>query len=162
MHAYSLVEQRDFDGARAIWSEIWERTRDHKALHQLGYVKREEGDLEAALEIFHQESALISSDDKFAHAVNLHELCLCNHLLGRSTEANNSFEAYRSARADSDDAIEIACYFRLKGDLLAQSDSMLARDAYQESLNKFEEACDPFGIRELEERLKKLESGRFL
>lgn len=156
--AYALVELKRFVEAREIWADIFNRTKSHKALHQLGYVERSEGNLEKALKTYLSERDLISTQDKIALGANLYELSFCNFLLDNEKAALAYFSEYEGIKFDEPDLIERACFFRLKGDLFANSFLELAQIAYNESIKLFVEADDEIGAQEIRNKLKDLES----
>lgn len=158
--AYALVELKQFDEARKIWTDIYDRNKNHKALHQIGYVERSEGSFEKALEIYLSEKDLISSEDRTAVAANLYELTFCNFLLGNEKAALLYFSEYEQIEFDEPDLIERACFFRLKGDLLGNKVD-LARVAYNESMRLFLAADDEIGAQEIRNKLQKLKPALF-
>lgn len=158
--AYALVELKRFDEARKIWADIFNRNKTHKALHQIGYVERSEGNLEKALEIYASERDLISSEDRTAVAANLYELTFCNFLLGNEKAALIYFSEYEQIEFDEPDLIERACFFRLKGDLLGNKVE-LARVAYNESIRLFLAADDKIGAQEIRSKLQGLNPTSF-
>lgn len=153
--AYALVELKRFDEARKIWTDIFDRNKNHKALHQIGYVERSEGKLENALAIYSSEKDLISSEDRTAVAANLYELTFCNFLLGNEEAALLYFSKYEKIEFDEPDLIERACFFRLKGDLSSYNVE-LARVAYNESIRLFLAADDEIGAQEIRNKLQSL------
>lgn len=157
VRAYALVELKRFDEARKIWTDIYNRNKAHKALHQIGYVERSEGNLEKALEIYVSERELISSEDRTATAANLYELTFCNFLLGNEKAALKYFSEYEKIEFDEPDLIERACFFRLKGDL-SVNNVELALAAYNESIRLFLAADDEIGAQEIRNKLQSLKS----
>lgn len=155
--AYALVELKRFDEAREIWADIFKRTKSHKAFHQLGYVERSEGNLEKALKTYLSERNFISTQDKVALGANLYELTFCNFLLGNEKAALAYFSEYEGIQFDEPDLIERACFFRLKGDLLANRFLEQAQVAYNESIKLFVEADDEIGAQEIMNKLQGLE-----
>lgn len=153
---YALVELKKFGDALDIWQAIFNRTHDHKALHQVGFVHRSSGNLSMAINIFNQEQALISSQDSQSLAINLYEQTYCNLLLGYVRKAHEFFKYYEDLRMDASDPVERGCFFRLKGDLYKSSDKDLAKAAYQESLKFFTNAKDEISSLEIKERLSAL------
>lgn len=155
---YVLVAQKRFSEAESIWSEIFKRTGDHKALHQIGMVKRDSGELGDALSVFAQEHALISEDDVLSKSVNLYELCYVNHLLGNAAQALSFFHEYESIAGQSGDLIEEACFYRLKGDIFFASERSTAKLAFENARARFYKANDIVGLKEITERLMSLDS----
>ncbi|WP_413291194.1 hypothetical protein [Bdellovibrio sp. HCB337] len=153
VRAYALVEMKEFAEARLIWSDIFIRDGSHKALHQVGFVVRSEGNLKKALELFKEETLLIDKSDVVAVAANLYELCYCSFLLGDLEGAWEYFKEYQSLEFNEVDIIERACFFRLKGDLLSKSDAFSARAAYQKSRELFIKAGDVTGAAEVDQRI---------
>ena len=151
--AYALVELGQFATAEQIWTEIFERTHDHKALHQIGYVHRKSGQLQTGLETYLMERALIPRADTVAIGANLYELVYCNHLLGNRNEAHKLFQEYEELEFEEQDQVERGCFFRLKGDINIESEPAVAREAYLQSLEMFREARDPIACSEIEVRL---------
>lgn len=154
--AYALVELRRFEQAKQIWSDIFHRTDDHKALHQVGYVQRCAGQIEDALKTYFAERRLISDSETLALAANLYELTYCNLLRGNKKEASRFLEEYERLDFENPDLVERGCFYRLKGDLLKDSNPCEAESAYLKSLNFFKEAQDEVGASELNDRLSQL------
>lgn len=123
----------------------------------MGYVDRSEGNLEKALKAYLLEHDLISTQDKVALGANLYELTFCNFLLGNEKAALVYFSEYEGIKFDEPDLIERACFYRLKGDLLANSFLELAQIAYNESIKLFVEADDEIGAQEIRNKLQGLE-----
>lgn len=155
--AYALVELKRFEEARKIWTDIFNRNKTHKALHQIGYVERSEGNFENALAIYLSEKDLITSEDKIAVAANLYELTFCNFLLGNKKAALLYFNEYEQIEFDEPDLIERACFFRLKGDI-SDNNVEIARIAYNESMRFFLAADDEIGAQEIRNKLHLLVS----
>ena len=151
--AYALVELKRFDEARKIWTDIFNRNKTHKALHQIGYVERSEGNLEKALKCYESERDLISSEDKTAVAANLYELTFCNFLLGNEKAALVYFSEYEQIEFDEPDLIERACFFRLKGDM-SDNNVEIARTAYNESIRFFLAYDDEIVAQEIRNKLQ--------
>jgi len=151
---YALVTLRQYDEAEKIWRDIFERTGNHRALHQVGMVYREAGNLQKAFDVYSQEANYVADDDWVSKCANLYELSYCNHLMGDSVEAKAYFKKYEGIK--SDDLIERACFFRLKGDLLKSENTEQSRQAYQISLEYFQSTSDEYGIKEIEQRLREL------
>ena len=80
VRGYALVALENYVEAKQIWIEIFNRTKSHKALHQVGYVERSAGNLETALLIYESEGKLIPSCDQVALGANIYELSFCNFL----------------------------------------------------------------------------------
>jgi tetratricopeptide (TPR) repeat protein len=154
--AFALVEMKEFSEALEIWQGIFDRTHDHKALHQIGYVHRSAGNFPMAVNIFNQEFSLISQDDKQSMAVNLYEQSYSNYLLGYQRKALEMFSRYEELNMGEFDLVERGCFFRLKGDLYKSSDKNIAKTAYEESLRFFTEAKDETAAAEVNERLSAL------
>lgn len=149
--AYALVELKEFDSALDIWKEIFGRTNSHKALHQVGFVYRSTGKLSEAIKVFLEENKMISKDDIHALAVNLYELCYCNHLLGKYDAAVTYFSKYEQIKLEEIDLIERGCFYRLKGNLYQKRDKNLALEAYRQSMKFFEQAGDLISVKEVKE-----------
>ena len=154
--AYALVALKNYIEAKEIWLEIFNRTKSHKALHQIGYVERSAVNIEAALSIYENESKLISTNDQIALGANLYELSFCNLLKGNSDRAIHFFQKYELLNFEEPDLIERACFYRLKGDLLAVSDIESAKIAYIKSVEYFKDANDDIGASEVKSRLSAL------
>lgn len=154
--AYALVELNEFVEAMEIWQGIYDRTKSHKALHQVGFVHRSAGNVSIALDVFNQELALISNDDTQSIAVNLYEQSYCNLLLGYTSKAHEFFNRYECLPLKEIDLIERGCFFRLKGDLYKSKDRATAKIAFEESLKFFIEAKDEISSLEIKERLSAL------
>ncbi|WP_413577999.1 hypothetical protein ACLVWU_05705 [Bdellovibrio sp. HCB290] len=153
---FALVELKKFNEALDIWQEIFNRTHDHKALHQIGFVHRSSGNLSMAVNLFIQEQALISADDLQSRAINFYEQSYCNLLLGYNRKAQECFQRYEELNMDESDLIERGCFYRLKGDLHKSNDKALAKAAYEQSLNFFTQAEDSVASAEIKERLSGL------
>lgn len=154
--AFALVEMKEFTEALEIWQGIFDRTHDHKALHQVGYVHRTSGNLPMAVNVFSQEFSLISQDDKQSLAVNLYEQSYCHILLGYMRKAHEMFSRYEELNMGEFDLIERGCFFRLKGDLFKATDAVVAKGAYEESLKFFTQANDETAAQEVQQRLSSL------
>lgn len=142
--------------ARQIWEELYLRTGNHKALHQVGYVYRSAGQFNDALRVYQDENKLVNPSDKVAIAANLYELTYCNFLDGRVEQAFHYFKKYEKLEAHEFDLVERGCFYRLKGDLQMNVDLQLARNAYLESMKYFKDAKDELGVAEVESRLSVL------
>ncbi|MFM6928777.1 MAG: hypothetical protein ACKOX6_09940 [Bdellovibrio sp.] len=153
---YVLVELKKFSEALDIWQGIFDRTHDHKALHQIGFVHRSSGNLSMAVNIFNQERSLISSDDTKSLAINLYEQSYCNFLLGYMRKAHEFLCHYERLSVNEVDFVERGCFFRLRGDLYKSSDKNIAKAAYEESLKFFMQAQDDVSVLEIKERLSGL------
>ncbi|UYL07327.1 hypothetical protein B9G69_009740 [Bdellovibrio sp. SKB1291214] len=151
--AFALVEMKEYAEALEIWQDIFNRTQDHKALHQVGYVHRASGNLPMAVNIFSQEFSLISQDDKQSLAVNLYEQSYSHILLGYMRKAHEMFTRYEELNMSEFDLIERGCFFRLKGDLHKTTDVVVAKTAYEESLKFFTQANDETAAQEVKQRL---------
>lgn len=151
--AYALVALNNYIEAKKIWLEIFNRTKSHKALHQVGYVERSAGNLETALSIYENERQEISNSDQVALGANLYELSYCNLLLGNNERALHFFHKYELLDFEEPDLIERACFYRLKGDLFAANNIESAKIAYMKSLSYFKEANDDVGASEIQSRL---------
>lgn len=151
VRAYALVDLKRFSEAKEIWSRAFERTGNHRALHQVGMVEREAGNLDRALELYLEERGRIDPTDEVAVGANLYELVFCNLLKKDRARAEGYFREYE--RVNSSDPIERGCFHRLKGDLFRESAPDLARAAYEESLRIFTEADCKLSVKELKERL---------
>ena len=156
--AYALVALENYVEAKQIWLDIFNRTKSHKALHQVGYVERSAGNIETALSIYENESKLITSNDHVALGANLYELSYCNFLKGNNERALHFFHNYELINFEEPDLIERACFYRLKGDLLAGSDVESAKVAYMKSEEYFKEANDDIGSLEIISRLLDLKN----
>ncbi len=155
--AYAYVELKDFNKALSIWDEIYQRTKSHKALHQIGFVYREQGRHSKALAIYLEEQSQISKNDILAIAVNLYELSFCYLLLNQLDSSLHYFEKYSAIQFEEIDQIERACFFRLKGDIYKNINPNIARSAYEESCNHFQLAEDEIGVNEIKLRLSNLD-----
>ena len=153
---YTLVKLGKFLDAKKIWEEIFSRTKDHKALHQVGMVERESGSYSRAFEIYLKESELIDDSDVLSKAVNLYELSFCSHLKGDAASARRYLDEYRKYTGNGGDLIEEACFLRLEGDIFSKVDSKRAIVSYEASLGKFLAANDEVGASEIRQRLEKL------
>lgn len=153
---YALVELKQFNAALEIWQDIYSRTQDHKALHQVGFVQRSSGNLSEALNVFSIEKSLISSSDLQAIGVNLYELTYCHFLVKNFSQAFALFNEYENLIFKEVDPVERGCFFRLKGDLYKSRDNIVAREAYLESIVFFEMANDDISISEIQARLSEL------
>ncbi|QDK44494.1 hypothetical protein DOM22_04635 [Bdellovibrio sp. ZAP7] len=154
--AFALVEMKEFPEALEIWQEIFDRTHDHKALHQIGYVHRSAGNLPMAVNVFNQEYALIAQTDKQSLAVNLYEQTYSHILLGYQRRAHEMFSLYENLKMGEFDLIERGCFFRLKGDLFKSTDKTIAKTAYEESLKFFTQAEDEVAATEVKQRISDL------
>lgn len=152
--AYALCDLKRFDEAKNIWLDIYLRTQNHKALHQVGMVEREAGNLTAALEIYQKERELIDTSDKVAVGANLYELTYCSLLAGLLKDANDYFSIYESVQ--SNDLTERGCFYRLKGDLYKSIDIKVATSSYLKSKEIFDSIGSDYAAKEIEERLKNL------
>ncbi|QLY26318.1 tetratricopeptide repeat protein [Bdellovibrio sp. KM01] len=151
--AFALVEMKEFPEALEIWQEIFDRTHDHKALHQIGYVHRSAGNLPMAVNVFNQEYALIAQTDKQSLAVNLYEQTYCHILLGYHRKAVEMFSLYENLKMGEFDLIERGCFFRLKGDLFKSTDKNVAKEAYEQSIQFFTQAKDETAVLEVQQKL---------
>ena len=151
--AFALVEMKEFSEALEIWQDIFDRTKDHKALHQIGYVHRSSKNLPMAVNIFNQEYALIQQTDKQSLAVNLYEQTYCHILMGYLRKAHEMFALYENLNMGEFDLVERGCFFRLKGDLHKSTDKNVAKEAYEESLKFFTQAEDETAALEVKQRL---------
>ncbi|WP_413560320.1 hypothetical protein [Bdellovibrio sp. HCB209] len=158
--AYALVELKEYSEALEIWQGIFDRTHDHKALHQVGYVHRASKNLPMAINVFNQEFALIPHDDKQSKAVNLYEQSYCHLLIGYMRKAHEIFVEYENLPMSEFDMVERGCFYRLKGDLFKETDKNVAKTAYEESIKFFTEAKDEEAIREVQERLKNISANK--
>jgi tetratricopeptide (TPR) repeat protein len=150
---YAYVALKNFSAAEALWSQMFDKSKDHKDLHQIAMVKREMGDVQGALELFEKETKIIS-DDPLAKSINLYELAYCNLLTENLSEAKRHLEKYAEARVGLDDAIEEACFYRLQGDYLSKAQDPGAEEFYQAAKELFLQAGDKVGVREIEARLR--------
>jgi tetratricopeptide (TPR) repeat protein len=153
---YVLVKVGKFSNAKQIWEDIFNRTGDHKALHQIGMVERDSGQPTEAFEVFLKESKMISDSDLLAKAVNLYELSYCSLLMGNLDLAEHYLEQYRDFTGKGGDPIEEACFFRLEGDVYSTIDPERARLSYELSLKKFQRAQESTGASEVLQRLSAL------
>ena len=152
---YAYLELKIFDKARNIWSEMYERTNDHRALHQVGMVEREKGNFPKAFEIFKLEESILPKDNNFAQAINLYELSFCSLKLGELGRASYYFEKYSCLDLNKNDPIERACFHRLEGDLLlVKGQNADCLKAYEKSKNYFQQADDTLGVNELDEKIR--------
>lgn len=151
--AYTLVALKNYAEAKKIWVEIFNRTKSHKALHQMGHVERCAGNIETELSIYVNESQEISHGDQIALGANLYELSYYNLLLGNNEKALHFFHKYELLEFEVPDLIERACFYRLKGDLFAANNIELAQIAYIKSLSYFKNADDDVGASEIQSRL---------
>ncbi|MBK9323296.1 MAG: hypothetical protein IPM97_10200 [Bdellovibrionaceae bacterium] len=108
--AYALVDLKRFDEANLIWMENFERTGNHRALHQVGMVERDAGQPDVALEIYHREKMMVDKSDSVAVGANLYELTYCNILKGQSAEAFKRFAEFETLHCD--DLVERGCFSR--------------------------------------------------
>lgn len=155
---YALVKLGQFSDAKTIWEEIFSRTKDHKALHQIGMVERESGNYSRAFDVYQKESEMIDESDILAKSVNLYELSYCSHLKRDGASAQRYLDEYRKFTGKSGDLIEEACFLRLEGDIFSNIDVKRAKASYELSLKKFQAASDAAGSHEILQRLEKLKT----
>jgi tetratricopeptide (TPR) repeat protein len=154
--AYALVELKQFNMAIEIWQDVYDRTQNHRALHQVGFVHRSAGNFSEALNFFSIEKSLIIPDDIQAVAINLYELTYCHFLLNNITQAYSFFREYENLKMEESDLVERGCFFRLKGDIYKSGDKVIAQEAYILSLEFFEKAKDDVSAGEVRTRLFEL------
>jgi tetratricopeptide (TPR) repeat protein len=142
--------------------ELGERTNRNdivsQAIHQLGMVHRQAKQYEEALEKFHKEQNFIKKqfpNNSLFIAANTYELGYTNLLL------NNDEEAYRYLKESlvlsekTKDAIMIASAHRGLGEYyLSQTNHVLAKKHFNESIRYFNKDSDHKGKQEVEELLK--------
>lgn len=154
--AYALVEMKMFSEARLIWSDIFIRGGSHKALHQVGFVERSEGNFAKALSLFQEEKLMLQDGEPVAVGANLYELAYCNLRLGQVDSAWRYLEEYEQLQFEEVDLTERGCFYRLKGDILATKDITTARTAYLKSQECFLEAGDGVGAKDVYHRVVKI------
>lgn len=150
--AYALVELKRFDEAVIIWQQIFDRTKNHRALHQVAFVHRSSGHLDEAIKLFQIEKQMLG-EDIHSRAVNLYELAHCHFLNNDTDLAIKYFQDYAKIEFEEFDPIERACFYRLKGDIFSKLDLDIAVSAYEESIRFFHDAGDDIGVSEVCQKL---------
>jgi len=151
--AYALVGLRRFDEAREIYRSLYEKTRSHIYLHQLGMVEREAGCTQRAAALFEQERSRLPPGDALALAANLYERALVASLLGDGCAAKELGRRCMAASRKTVDPVMHGCAYRLLGDLARDDDPNEARRFYGRALAAFAEAGDQTACDEIEVRL---------
>ncbi len=161
--AFKHYEESRFLEAYFEFKNDFEVTGDHKSLHNMAWMKRELGDFKEALEIIQTERHLLkllrpeSDEERLNICVNLYELCFLNHLLGNKNPAWAHFAEYEKLNFVAEDLCERGCFYRLKGDLLKDTNSMEALEAYQKSKEYFSRLKDSAATQEIEQRMISLQ-----
>lgn len=153
-YGYTLVGLNKFDKAREIYNNLYEKTKHHIYLHQLGMIERENNNYFKALEYIEREEKLIDKNNNLSVSVNLYEKAKINELLGNLELANKIAKKCLLKSLKTEDKISQACAYRLIGDIKLKlnkfNDSI---KNYDISLKKFDEAGDKIGKLEIEEKL---------
>lgn len=160
-HVY--VQLGLFEEAETLFQALYDEAakaadpRAHQALHQLGMVRRIQGDYQGALEAFQQEKTLLP-EDFFPRAINAYEMGMCHLRLGNLTEATTQLHSSLFFAQQSMDPIAQACAYRGIGELhLAQDSYAEAQPAFLEAIRCFEAAGDRRGVEDIVEYIKELE-----
>lgn len=111
---YELLEQGDLEQAEKFWSDLFVATGDHKALHQVGFVRRSAGEITEALNIFINEQGFIPKDDKISQGINLYEIAYCHMLLNDQKAALAAFQKYDQLGIEDDEMVERDTFLRFK------------------------------------------------
>lgn len=155
-YAYALVKLKRFDKARVIYENLFEKTKSHIYLHQLGMTEREAGNLEKALELFLQEKNLVASRTPLAQAANLYELSLVEHLLKNHKMALELAYQCLALSFKTTDLVMQGCAQRLLGDLFSRSDEQRAKSYYEKAIELFTRANDGIAVKDIEHKLRAL------
>lgn len=153
LYCYTLCALHEFERARNIYTELWERTKYHRYLHQLAMVEREAGNYKKALDYILKEATLIKTDDVLDRSANLYEQCKINQLLGNINKALELAHKCDELSQCTTDLIMKGCAKRLLGDIFNLNDNSQLNEAYLKSASYFSQARDYIGRDEV---LKKL------
>lgn len=166
LQSYIAVEQKNFEIARqAITSYLGraqdqeDKTHEHIAYHQLGYIERSAGNLDLALQWIETEADFLEKyfrDDHYRQSVNLYEQGYLNLQLGNLELAEKLMRQALTYALESDDLINHGCAYRGMGEIFtAQGDKKNAKKSFQQALTLFEEAGDTVGVQGVQDLLFK-------
>ena len=152
---YTLLAQRRFDEARQLYHDLYDRSGDHRFLHQQAMVEREAGCYEEALDLIRRESDLLQPGSHLELAANLYEASLLSYFLEKEEDAHLHAEACLKHALQCDDDIMQGCAWRLCGEL-AKGDPDTARNHFHKALEVFERAGDSIAVTEIRYYLENL------
>ncbi|GGJ24772.1 tetratricopeptide repeat protein [Deinococcus roseus] len=160
---YVYVNLGLFQEAEDLYQKLFQEAvekqdpRGHQAMHQIGMLRRLQGDYEGALTAFEQEKPLIP-DDAFPRAINSYELGMCHLRLGNTEKASLELHTSLFYAQRSTDLIAQACAYRGIGELhLAEENYTEAQPAFLEALRCFEAAGEKRGVEDIIEYIRELE-----
>ncbi|GEM47617.1 tetratricopeptide repeat protein [Deinococcus cellulosilyticus] len=160
---YVYVNLGLFEEAEGLYQGLYQEAlqsqdpRAHQAMHQIGMLRRVQGDYAGALTAFEQEKPLIP-DDPFPRAINTYELGMCHLRLGNTEKASVELHTSLFYAQRSMDPIAQACAYRGIGELhLAQDNYTEAQPAFLEAIRCFEAAGEKRGVEDIIEYIKELE-----
>ena len=160
---YVYVNLGLFQEAEALYEGLYQEAlkaqdpRAHQAMHQIGMLRRVQGDYAGALTAFEQEKPLIP-DDAFPRAINTYELGMCHLRLGNVEKASVELHTSLFYAQRSTDLIAQACAYRGIGELhLAQDNYTEAQPAFLEAIRCFEAAGEKRGVEDIVEYIKEME-----
>lgn len=160
---YVYVNLGHYEEAEELYQGLYQEAlesqdpRGHQAMHQIGMLRRVQGDYAGALTAFEQEKLLIP-DDAFPRAINTYELGMCHLRLGNTEKASVELHTSLFYAQRSTDLIAQACAYRGIGELhLAQDNYTEAQPAFLEAIRCFEAAGEKRGVEDIVEYIKELE-----
>ncbi|MCK5072727.1 MAG: GNAT family N-acetyltransferase [Bacteriovoracaceae bacterium] len=156
-YCYTLCSLKEFEQARDIYHKLWDKTENHRYLHQLCMVEREAGNLDLAMDYINRETKLIDTSDALANSANLYEKGKLLELKGEIDLALEQALKCDSVAMKCDDLTMKACAKRLLGDIYRAQKNIDSLMFYLSSLMFFSKARDHYGVMELMNKLSDIE-----
>ena len=162
LFVYLYLEEKSFENALLACQRYLQLSRDEKdveqehiGLHQLAMVYRSQGEFKKALELIEEEGCLIAEyfpEDKLKWSVNDYEQGYLRLKLGETDIVLPFMKRSLGNALMTDDLIAQACAYRGLGEIYATNTAtILAEQAFEQSITAFEEAGDDIGANEVRE-----------